>query len=70
LTKNTALLEGTETLYVTESKYKEITNISSKDEVRQKPSKKTKEKQPKRYHGDAIVKIGGDNHCERYVCTR
>ena len=51
------------------AKYKKVTNISSEDKTRLWPSKKVKEKQLKKYHQDAIVKIGDDNLCERCVYT-
>jgi len=69
LTKNAALLESTETFQMTGSKCKEITNIFLEDKIGLWPFKKTKE-QLRKYYGDAIVKIEGDNPCKRCVYAR
>jgi len=39
------------------------------DEEEQWPSKKAREKQLGKYCGDAAVKMGGSNPCERCVCA-
>ena len=70
MAENTTILGGTKTFQVIGSKYKKITNIFSGDETGQWLSKKIKGKQLKRYHRDVVVKIGEDNHCERYMYTR
>ena len=62
LEKEAILLEGAKGSQVMESKYKKVT---TRDEEGQQPSKKVREK----YHGDATVKMGGSNLCERCVCT-
>ena len=48
------------------SKCKEV---ATGDEEEQWPSKKVREKQLGKYCGDAAVKRGGSNPCERCVCT-
>jgi len=55
LVENITLLEGTDRSQVMGSKYKEVT---SRDEEKQWPSKKAREKQPGKYYGSATVKIG------------
>ena len=67
LEEEAALLEGAEGSQVVGSKCKEVT---TGDKEWQQPSKKTREKQPEKYYGSAIVKIGGANPCERCVSTR
>ena len=62
LEEEVTLLEGAEGSQVAGSKYKEVT---TGDEERQQPSKKTRGK----YHRGATVKMGGSNPCERCVCT-
>ena len=63
IVEDTTLLEGSEGSQVAESKHKKVT---SGDEERYWPPKKAKEK----YYGDAIVKMGGANLCERCMSTR
>jgi len=48
------------------SKCKEVT---TRDEERQRPSKKAREKQLGKYRRGAAVKMGGANPCKRCVCT-
>ena len=67
LEEEAALLEGAEGSQVTGSKRKEVT---AGDEEGQRPSKKARGKQPGKYHGGAIVKMGSSNPCERCVCAR
>jgi len=55
LEEEAALLEGAEGSQVTRSKSKEVT---TRDKEKQRPSKKTREKQLEKYHRDAAVKIG------------
>jgi len=52
---------------VTGSKHKEV---AAGDEEVQQPSKKAREKQSGKYCGDAIVKMGSANPCERCVSAR
>ena len=66
LEKEAALLEGAEGFQVVEFKWKEIT---ARDEEVQWPSKKARRKQLEKYHGDAVVKMGSANPCERCVCA-
>jgi len=66
LEEKATLLEGAEGSQVMGYKYKEVT-IGDKD--RQWPSKKTREKQPGKYRGDAAVKMGGANLYEKCVST-
>ena len=66
LEKEAALLEGAEGSQVTGSKHKEVT---AGNEEEQWPSKKTRGKQPGKYHRGAIVKMGGSNPCKRCVCA-
>ena len=66
LEEEAALLEGAKGSQVVGSKRKEVT---AGDEEEQWPSKKARGKQLGKYHGDATVKIGGSNPCEKYVCT-
>jgi len=55
LEKEATLLEEAEEFQVTGSKCKEI---ATGDENRQRPSKKAREKQPKKYCRGATVKMG------------
>jgi len=64
LEEEAALLEGAEGSQVAGSKHKEI---AAGDEEIQQPSKKARGKQPGKYHGGAVVKMGGANPCERCV---
>ena len=66
LEEEAALLEGAEGSQVVGSKHKEVT---TGDEEKQWPFKKARGKQPGKYCGDAAVKMGGSNPCERCVCT-
>ena len=66
LEEEAALLEGAEGSQVTGSKCKEVT---TGNEERQRPSKKARGKQLEKYHGGAIVKIGGSNPCKKCVCA-
>ena len=66
LEKEATLLEGGERSQVTGSKCKEI---AIRDEEGQQSSKKARGKQLGKYHRCTIVKIGGANPCERYVCS-
>ena len=66
LEEEAALLEGAEGSQVVGSKHKEVT---TGDEEEQWPFKKARGKQPGKYCGDAAVKMGGSNPCERCVCT-
>jgi len=56
LAKNTALLGVTEDSQTAEFKYREV---NSEEKEGQWPSKKAKEKQPEKYHGNARVKMRG-----------
>ena len=64
--KKKILVEDTERSQIAESKHKKII---PGDKREYQPSKKTKEKQPARYHRNAGVKIGGTNLYERCVCA-
>jgi len=66
LEEEAALLEGAEGSQAAGSKRKEV---AAGDEEEQWPSKKAREKQPGKYRGDAAVKMGGSNLCERCVCA-
>ena len=66
LEEEAILLEGTEGSQVAGSKYKEI---AARDKEGQQSFKKSRGKQPGKYHGGAAVKIGGTNPCERCVCA-
>jgi len=66
LEEEATLLEGAEGSQVAGSKCKEVT---TRDEKMQRSSKKTRKKQPGKYHGGAAVKMGGANPCERCVST-
>ena len=66
LEEEATLLEGAEGSQVAGSKHKEFT---TGDEEGQWPSKKTKEKQQKKYYRSAAVKMGGTNPCKRCVST-
>ena len=63
LEKEATLLEEAEGSQVMRSKCKKI---ATRDEEGQWPSKKAREK----YCGNATVKMGGANPCERCVYTR
>ena len=67
LEEEAVLLEGAEGSQVAGSKCKEV---ATGNEEEQRPSKKTREKQPGKYCGGAAVKMGGSNPCERCVCAR
>ena len=62
LEEEAALLEEAEGFQVVGSKRKEV---AAGDEEGQRPSKKARGK----YCGDATVKMGGSNPCERCVYT-
>jgi len=66
LEEEATLLEGAEGSQVAGSKYKEV---AAGDEEEQRPSKKARRKQPGKYRGGAIVKMGGSNPCERCMCA-
>ena len=66
LKEEATLLEKAEGSQVMGSKRKEV---AAGDEKGQRPSKKTREKQPWKYCRGATVKMGGSNPCERCVCT-
>ena len=57
-------MEGGERFQVTGSKCKEI---ATRDEEKQWLSKKAKEKQQRKYCGNATIKMEGANPCERCV---
>jgi len=67
LEEEATLLEGAEESQVTGSKHKEI---ATRDEKGQWLSKKSREKQQRKYRGSTTVKMEGANPCERCVCTR
>ena len=67
LEEEAALLEGAEGSQVAGFKCKEV---AARDKEGQWPFKKARGKQPGKYCGGAIVKMGGANLCERCVCTR
>ena len=60
-------MEGTEESQVTGLKCKKVT---TRDKEGQWLSKKVREKQPKKYCGDTVVKMEGVNPCERCVSAR
>jgi len=66
LEEEAALLEGAEGSQAAGSKRKEV---AAGDEEEQRPSKKTRGKQPGKYRGGAAVKMGGATPCERCVCA-
>ena len=66
LEEEATLLKGAEGSQVMGSKRKEV---AAGDEEEQRLSKKTREKQPGKYYGDAAVKIGGATPCKRCVCA-
>jgi len=66
LEEEATLLEGAEGSQVAGSKHKEV---AAGGEEEQRLSKKARGKQPGKYCGDAAVKMGGSNLCERCVCT-
>jgi len=67
LEEEAILLEGAEGSQVMGSKHKKV---AAGDEKGQWPFKKTRGKQPEKYHRGATVKMGGANPCERYVSAR
>jgi len=67
LEEEATLLEGAEGSQVTGSKRKEV---ATRDEEEQQSSKKTRGKQPRKYCGGAVVKMGGATPCERCVYAR
>jgi len=67
LTEDATLLEGVERSQVVGSRCKEVV---SRDEERQWPSKKAREKQSGKYHRNTTVKIKGANSYERCMCAR
>ena len=67
LEEEAALLEEAEGFQVMGSKHKDVT---ARDKKEQQPAKKVRGKQPEKYHGGVIVKMGGANSCERCVSTR
>jgi len=64
LEEKAVLLEGAEGSQIAGSKRKEV---AAGDEEVQWPSKKTRGKQPGKYHGGAAMKMGDTNPCERCV---
>jgi len=64
LEEEATLLERAERSQIVESKHKEVT---ARDKERQWPFKKTRGKQPGKYHRGATVKMGDANPCERGV---
>ena len=66
LEEEATLLEGAEGSQVMGFKRKEI---ATREEEGQRPSKKARGKQPEKYCGGAIMKMGGTNPCERYIST-
>ena len=66
LEKEATLLEGAEGSQAMGSKCKKV---ATGDKEEQRPSKKARGKQLGKYCGDATVKMGGSNPCERCVCT-
>jgi len=66
LEEEATLLKRAEGSQVVESKQKEVT---AGDKEGQQPSKKARGKQSEKYHGDATVKMGDANLCERCVNT-
>jgi len=66
LEEEATLLEKAEGSQVMGSKQKEV---AAGDEKGQRPSKKTRGKQPWKYCGGATVKMGGSNPYERCVCA-
>jgi len=67
LAEGAAFLEGAERFQIVGSKHKEV---SPEDNRNCQPSKKTKGKQPARYHRDNRVKMGNANPYERCVHAR
>jgi len=61
LEEETALLEEAERFQVAGSKQKEV---ATRDEEGQWPFKKAR----KKYHGGAIIKMGGANPCKKCMC--
>ena len=61
------LEEEAEESQIMGSKHKDI---AARDKKGQWPTKKARGKQLGKHHRGAIVKMGGANPCERYVCTR
>ena len=70
MAEDTILMASTENFQVVGAKHETIVNIFLNNKIRIYISKKKKEKQLRKYHRDAIVKIESDNLCERYVHTR
>jgi len=66
LKEKATLLKRAKRSQIMGSKHKEV---AIRDEERQQPSKKAREKQPGKYCGGAIVKMGNTNLCERCVST-
>ena len=58
LAEDTILMAGTKNSQVIGTKYKKIVNIFSENKARLWPSRKTKGKQLRKYHGNVTVKIG------------
>jgi len=50
-------LKTAEDFQIMRTKYKEITTIFSENKIGQQPSKKVKEKQLEKYHGNTRVKM-------------
>jgi len=67
LEKEAALLKGAEESQITGSKHKEVI---ARDEEKQWPSKKAREKQQGKYRRGVAVKMGGTNLCVRCVSAR
>ena len=67
LKEEAALLEGAERSQVAGSKCKEV---AAGDKKGQWLTKKTRGKQPVKYHGGATAKMRGANPYERYMSTR
>ena len=67
LEEEAILLERAEESQVMRSKYKEVI---ARNEEEQWPSKRTRGKQPEKYHRGATVKMGDVNPCERCVSAR
>lgn len=56
--------------YIIGNKKKKVLKIFLASKTRLQLLKKAKEKQTKRYHRDDVVRMGGENPCERCVYTR
>jgi len=70
LAEDAILMAGTKNSQIVGAKYKEVVNIFLEDKMELQPSKKTKEKQLRKYYGNTVIKMGGDNLCERCMCAR